>query len=290
MTRFLVQGGSQGRPGFFSLTGLWHGLALVCLPVVLAGCAQVSETTQSARPDAPPSAAATAPPPKPDPLRRAKARLDLASAYFAQGQVEVALEEVNLALESDPQLVAAHNLRALIAASQSENTQAEASFQRAMQINPRDADTLQNYGWFSCQMQQYTKAQNLFEQVLQIPQYRDANRTLLTMGMCQSRAGQLVQAEQTLRRAHERDLGNAMVSYQLAEVLFRQGSFDPASLQMRRVHALPDRATAATLWLAIRIERRLGNTTKVAQLSQELRNRFPISPEAQALEQRKFDD
>jgi type IV pilus assembly protein PilF len=44
------------------------------------------------------------------------------------------------------------------------------------------------------------------------------------------------------------------------------------------------------LWLAARIEHRLGNDAGVRALGDELRERFPRSPEALRLEKRVFDD
>ena len=47
---------------------------------------------------------------------------------------------------------------------------------------------------------------------------------------------------------------------------------------------------AQTLWLAARIENRLGNVQGVQELGTQLRNRFPQSPEAAAFDRSQFDD
>jgi type IV pilus assembly protein PilF len=47
---------------------------------------------------------------------------------------------------------------------------------------------------------------------------------------------------------------------------------------------------AQTLWLAARIEKRLGNQQGVEDLGSQLRSRFPQSREATAFEQGKFDE
>lgn len=63
-----------------------------------------------------------------------------------------------------------------------------------------------------------------------------------------------------------------------------------ARFYVRRVNAQPEQANAQSLWLAARIERRMGNTTGLDDLARQLRERFPDSAEARALAQGRFDD
>ena len=50
---------------------------------------------------------------EPESRRRARLRLELASGYFEQGQINVALDELKQALVVDPNYVDAYNLRGL---------------------------------------------------------------------------------------------------------------------------------------------------------------------------------
>lgn len=227
---------------------------------------------------------------EPDNARRARVRLELASAYFERGQMNVALDEVKLALAADPNLGPAFNLRGLIYGSLGEHALAEDSFKRALQINPRDVDTMQNFGWYLCQRQRHADADNLFRQALVSPQNQEVSRTLLTQGICQARAGDLPAAEATLQRAYEIDSGNPSIAVNLAEVLYRRGDFERARFQMRRINAVREIANPQTLWLAMRIERKLGNAQGVATLGQQLRDRFPESPQAKLYASERFDD
>ncbi|XVJ70632.1 MAG: type IV pilus biogenesis/stability protein PilW [Rhizobacter sp.] len=225
-----------------------------------------------------------------DNARRARVRLELASAYFGRGQMSVALDEVKLALAADPNLGPAFNLRGLIYGSMGEHALAEDSFKRALQLNPRDVDTMQNYGWYMCQQQRHAEADGLFRQALISPQNQEISRTLLTQGICQARAGDLPAAEATLQRAYEIDSGNASIAVNLAEVLYRRGDYERARFQMRRINAVREVANPQTLWLAMRIERKLGNTQGLASLGQQLRDRFPESPQAKLYASERFDD
>lgn len=222
--------------------------------------------------------------------RRARVRLELASAYFSRGQMETALDEIKQALQVNPNLVEGINLRGLIYAGMGEARLAEESFRRALQLSPKDADVMHNHAWFLCQQRRFAEGDVLFVSALSQPQYRSTLRTLLARGVCQARAGQLPQAEQSLSRALELDPANPTTTLNLAEVLYQRGAFDRARFYVARVNAQPEFTNAETLWLAIRIENRLGDRVALDGFARQLRTRFAQSAQALALERGRFDD
>jgi type IV pilus assembly protein PilF len=184
----------------------------------------------------------------------------------------------------------AYNLRGLIYASQGDLRLAEQSFQRALQLAPTSGDVMHNYGWFLCQQRRFDMADAQFAQALAQPQYRSAPRTWLARGVCQARAGRWAEAEAALSKAYELDPASPATAYNLSDVLFRRGELERARFYIRRVNALRDSANAQSLWLAARIEHRLGNTTGARDLGQQLRDRFPQAPEALQFERGRFDE
>lgn len=222
--------------------------------------------------------------------RRAAVRMELAALHFARGQYETALDEIKLALQSRPDLGPAFSLRGLVYASMGEVALADESFNRALQINPRDADTMHNRAWFLCQRGSYAAADQLFERALAIPQYRDAQRTLMAQGVCHARAGKLEEAERKLARAYELDPTNPSTALNLSEVLYKRGDYERARFYIRRVNTREDLSNAQTLWLALRVERRLGNRGAMDEFGRQLRNRFPQAAETLAYERGRFDD
>ncbi len=225
-----------------------------------------------------------------DSSKRARVRMELAAAYFERGQLATALDQVKLAIQAEPNLGEAHNLRGLIYASLRDDQLAEESFRRALQINPRDTDTMQNFGWYLCQQKRYPEANQLFNRALAIPQYRDSARTLLTQGVCQAYAGDLTEAERSLTRSYELDPGNPAAAVNLSEVLYRKGELQRAQSLIRRVNLQQDVASAQTLWLAARIERRLGNQDTLDDIGRQLRGRFPESREAGLFSRGQFNE
>jgi type IV pilus assembly protein PilF len=258
---------------------------VLCAATLLAACAAPGGAPAGAGAEGPRTASDQT-----DADRRAAVRIELASLHYSRGQLETALDEIKLALAAKPDLGAAFSLRGLVYASMGEEALAEDSFARALQINPRDADTMHNRAWFLCQRNRFAEADRLFEQALTVPQYRGAQRTYMAQGICHARAGTLDEAERKLSRAYELDPSNPTTALNLSEVLYRRGEYERARFYIRRVNSREELSNAQTLWLALRIENRLGNRGGVEDFGRQLRNRFPQAPEALAYERGRFDD
>ena len=269
-------------------------LAAVLVATALAGgLAACSSTGSPTRAPAQPVEQAKPAGPSTDPVdveRRARVRLELASAYFSRGQTDTALEEVQRSIAAKPDLAEAYNLQGLIYASMNEDALAEESFARALKINPRDGSTLHNQGWFLCQRDRFTEAQAQFAAALAIPQYREVARTQLARGVCYGRNQQWVEAEAALMRAYELEPSNPSTGLNLADVLLRRGEFERARFYIGRVNDTPGNVNAQTLWLAARVERKLGQVSSLRVLGDRLRQGFPQSPEAALFERGRFDD
>lgn len=268
------------------------GVLLVGVPLVgvlLGGTAGCTSTV--VRTDVKPDARAVPPPPDAEQIKRgAGVRLELASLYFGRAQYNTALDEIKVAIQADPNNGPAHNLQGLIYAALGNMTQADASFQRALQINPRDADTMNNYGWVLCQNQRFKESEAMFQRALVQPNYRGAARTLRVMGICQSRDNRLEDAEASLMRSYQIDPTSAETAVTLADVLYLRGDYERARFYIDRINKSPEQSNAQTLWLGARIEYKLGNRPLAQGLGDQLRKRYPQSPETLAFEQGRFND
>lgn len=262
--------------------------ALLTVAAALAACTSTVSTTNVVSPDPTPVAA-----PADDEASKARlagTRLELASLYFSKGELKTALTEVNKSIDARPDYGKAYGLRGLIHAAMGDNPRAEQDFQRALQLDPTDGDTIQAYGWFLCQNGRYGLAEAQFQAALAQPGYRTPALALRAMGTCQARDGRLADAERSLTRSYEIDPSNPATAYNLADVLYRRGDVRKAQFYIDRVNARPEMANAQSLWLAARIEHKLGNRVQVQGLGSQLRSRYPQSPETLAFERGRFDD
>ena len=269
---------AQGR----SVSG-W--LALVALAAAIGGGLAGCATSEQQQGSTDMSSAAE----EPEFRRRARIRLELASSYYAEGKTEVALDELRQVIATDPNLPDAYNLRGLIYMRLGDNRQAEESFRRVLALNPRDSDAHHNYGWMQCQTGRYPEASLSFQRALANPLYGGRPKTYMAKGLCEARAGQLAEAEQSLARSYELDAGNPITGYNLARLLYQRGDFTRAQFYIRRLNN-SELANAETLWLGIKVEQRMNDAAAMSQLSEQLRKRYPQSRERGALDRRAFDE
>lgn len=226
---------------------------------------------------------------EPEARKRARIRLELASGYFEAGQTTVALDEIKQSLAADPSFGAAFVLRGLVYMRLNDLPLAEDSFRRALQINARDADALHNYGWLVCNQKRYREAIQMFDGALSNPTYGGRAKTLMLKATCQLRMGDPGEAEATFARAYELDPANPYVGYNLANLEYQRGDLTRAQFVIRRLNN-SELANAETLWLGIKIERRLKNNDVVDQLAQQLSRRFPKSREWGSYQRGAFDE
>ena len=226
---------------------------------------------------------------EPEARRRARIRMELAVGYFEQGQTNVALDELKQVIAIDPAFPDAYNLRGLIYMRLNDMRQAEESFRRAVALNPRDANAQHNYGWLQCQQNRFEEAQRSFDQALSSPIYAGRAKTLMTQGVCQARAGRNDEAERSLARAYELDAGNPITGFNLANLLYKRGDFARAQFYIRRLNN-SELANAETLWLGIKVERRLNDSVAMGQLVDQLKKRFPQAREIASFERGAFDE
>lgn len=276
MTDSRVRGSSSFRRGIL-LMGL---LSLV----VLTGCANGPASGNTDRSGEPLTESD-----EPEARKRARIRIELATGYFEQGQTSVALDQIKQALAADPSFGPAHSLRGLVYMRLNDPVLAEESFRRALQINPRDPDTLHNYGVFTCQQGRHAEAIQLFQRALTSPLYGGQAKTLMMQGTCQLRMGQVTEAESSFSRAYELDPANPYVGFNLANLEYRRGEYTKAQFVIRRLNN-SEQANSETLWLGIRIERRLNNIQVVEQLAQQLQRRFPRSKEWASYQRGEFNE
>lgn len=226
---------------------------------------------------------------EPEARRRARIRLALAVGYFEQGQTTIALDELKQSISADPTYAEAYSLRGLIYMRLNDLRFAEESFKKALTMNPRDSNVMHNLGWLLCQQARYPQAQQLFSQALSNPQYGERAKTLRAQGLCQLRAGLPAEAELSLLKSYEFDAGNPVTAYNLATLLFQRGDFVRAQFYVRRLNN-SELANAESLWLGVKVERRLENRDAMLQLATQLTKRFAQSPEAGAYQRGAFDE
>jgi type IV pilus assembly protein PilF len=90
-------------------------------------------------------------------------------------------------------------------------------------------------------------------------------------------------------KSYELDAGNPITAYNLSLLLFQRADFVRAQFYVRRLNN-SELANAESLWLGIKVERRLNNRDAIQQLGAQLKKRFPQSREYLAFERGAFNE
>lgn len=220
--------------------------------------------------------------------QRARIHTDLGAAYFGSGQLGVALEELNVAIQADSGFAPAYNMLGLVYMTLREDDKAEENFRRSLSLSGADSDANNNYGWFLCQRGKIDDSIRHFMAALKNPLYATPEKSYLNAGICARKKNDDAEAEEFLLKAIRLQPRQPQALFHLADINFKRGNHAESKKfinQFSRIAA----PTPESLWLGIRIERRLGNRSDEASYGLQLRKTFPDSPEAQALRNGKYE-
>jgi type IV pilus assembly protein PilF len=224
--------------------------------------------------------------------RKVDVRMQLAVGYFEQAQYMVALDEVKLALVADPQYADAYGMRGLIYQKMGENGLAEDNFVRARKLAPANPDLANNYGSFLCQLGRVAEAMPLFDLALNNRAYRSPGSAANNAGSCALKIKDYASAERYLLQALQLTPDLPATNANLARVYFEKRDYVRANFFITRLNkvAKMESLTADVLWLAIKVQHKLGDTGAESGWATQLRRHHPGSTEYAAYQRGAFDE
>lgn len=264
--------------------------ALLAATLLVAGC-QTAPIVVTQAPAAPPAPQGPQIQPAPQtrvqqdpvtPRQRAEIHTDLAAGYYERGQIDVALEELQIAERIDPSFPRIYNLYGLAYTVMGDLPRAEGQFRRALDIAPNDPDTRHNWGWYLCTHGRARESITEFEVAIRNPLYRTPEIALVNAGKCSFSIGDAAAADQYFRRALQLRPNDASAAYNLALSSYRGGRAPESRALMRIVMQQTNPAPEA-LFLGMCVERKLGDRQAEQSYVAQLRNRYPDSAEARAV-------
>lgn len=259
-----------------TLVAIWMALLLAGCTATGGGSGQGAQQAVSAQPA------------KNEQQQRAKVHTELGSLYMLDGRSAIALEEARIALSADPNYAPAYNLLGLTHMVLNETRLAEENFQKALRLAPGDPEISNNYGWFLCQSGREQLSISHFMAAAQNPLYTTPTKPYTNAGICSLRLKQDKAAEDYLLTALRLSPTNTQALFWLADVAYRTGRHAEARQWTTDIEKMME-PTAEVIWLALRIERKLGNREAEARYATQLRRRFPGSPEQRLLAQGQYD-
>ncbi len=223
-----------------------------------------------------------------DPRNRARIHTELGGLYFQRGNMGVALEELRIATSADPNYAPAYNVLGLVYMDLRENAQAQANFEKSLRLSPADADANHNYGLFLCQTGKEADSLRYFLAAIKNPLYSLPQKSYAAAGACAIKVNNDRDAAEYLERALRIDPDYLPALMSFSQLLYKKGELERARTTIARFNRISDQ-TAESLWLALRIERKLGEKNTENNLATQLRRRFAGSAEYQSLLKGQFE-
>jgi type IV pilus assembly protein PilF len=216
-----------------------------------------------------------------DARRRAEIRIELATNYYADGRMDLAMAEIIRALDAQPSNAEALGLKGLVLLQMGDAKQGEQSLQQAVRLEPDNPRLLNNLGWLVCQSGEPQRALPYFERALVQRGYASPATALANAGLCSLRAGDLRSAEANLVRASSLDPSLPTAQDGLAQLAFARADYVAARHHVARVLNSRD-ATPEHFLMAVRVERLLGDKAAEQSLLTQWRRRYPESQQLHA--------
>ena len=158
----------------------------------------------------------------------ARIHTELAASYYERSQYSIALQEIGVALQADEDYSPAYTLRALLRMVLREDDKADADFRHSLQLDGKNSETHNNYGWFMCQRGRVKESLVQFQEALNNPLYATPEKAYVNLGVCSKKAGLMKEAENNLQRALILHPGMPEAFYGLADWNYDNGDYAAA--------------------------------------------------------------
>ncbi|PAT00910.1 MAG: type IV pilus biogenesis/stability protein PilW [Candidatus Dactylopiibacterium carminicum] len=272
------------------------------MSAILAGCLLAACTTEPVRSDsmavAAPAVSGSAIPvsrpiseqiPSNPTTRSAKAHTELGMAYMRSARNGVAMDEARIAIKADAGYAPAHLLMGMVYALQEQPELGRPYFEEAVRLAPGDPEINTAYGWFLCSQGKEADGLRRIEAAARNPYFTTPGNAWMSAGMCLLRMRDYPAAEDRFQRAAQSDAKNTEALIALAETLYMQDKLPRAKHWLDQAMKRVARQPPGVLWLAIRIERKLGNQSLMQVFASRLQQDYPNSNEAMLYREGKFE-
>lgn len=212
----------------------------------------------------------------------ASVNTQLGLGYLRNGQLDLAWERLNTALQADPDYATAHNGMALVYDRLNEPQKAEEHFKRAIELDPSDSAAQTNYGAFLCQHDRIEEGEKYFMKAVENPLYAKPAMAYTNAGTCRLQVDDVAGAESYFRAALRADPRFPLALLNMSQVSFDGGNYLAARAYMQRFEEV-SKHNSRSLWLGIRIEEKLGDKDAVSSFAMLLKANYPDSRETQLL-------
>lgn len=226
--------------------------------------------------------ACASPQQKEEDLRIAQSNVRLGIGYLEQGKINIALEKMQKALKADPDYVQAHSGIALIYQQMGEYDKARDHYERALELDPDSGAIQNNYATLLCKIGKPREAEKHFLKAINSRGYRTPAEALENLGTCLLQVPDYANAEKYLRQSLKINPRLPGALLQMAHVSVENGRYMSGRAYLQRFQEVA-KMTPESLWLGIKVERKLGDSNAIMKYKSQLIRKFPDSAETRLL-------
>lgn len=208
--------------------------------------------------------------------------LQLGIDYFRQGNLSQAKDKLDRALQQNPKNAQTYVASGMLYDRLGEVRKADQYFSKAVDLDPKNAEVVNSYAVFLCRKGDHVEGERLALEAAVNPLYKTPEAAYFNAGNCALEAGKDSRAEEHFRRALALRPNFAVALLQMAELEFKAGNYLPARGFLERFQQTA-KPTPASLWLLFKVENALGNAGLSADYARRLKQEFPTSIETKAL-------
>jgi len=211
--------------------------------------------------------------------KAAESNTSLGLEYMNRGQYEVALGKLKKAIKADPGYAPGQTVLAVLYERIGEMDLAGKHYHKAYEADPTNGDVNNNYGTYLCKTGKEDKAIEHFLAALDDPFYNSPSVALTNAGSCALGKGDLVAANDYLRRALkiEPEFPDALMA--MVRLNYEQQNYLKSRAFLQRYEAVASH-DAASLLLAYKIETASGDSKAANKYKRTLEATFPKSDQA----------
>jgi type IV pilus assembly protein PilF len=219
---------------------------------------------------------------KPQPDRASDINLELGIDHLRKGNLSEAKEKIERSLSQNPRNANAHATAGMLYSRLGDIDKADSHYDRAVSLDPENPEILNSYAAFLCTHARYERGEKIALRAAANQLYKTPEVAFLNAGNCARNGGKVKAAEDNYRHALNARPRFGAALFQMADLQYSQTQYLSARAFLERYLAVA-RSNASSLWLAVRIERGLGNASAANDYARRLKNDYPNSPETRAL-------
>jgi type IV pilus assembly protein PilF len=212
----------------------------------------------------------------------AEIHLQLGVRYLSMNKLELAKENLELALKKDSDNPQAHNALAFLYEKLNRPDSAKDHYETALNLMPDDLGVKNNFGRFLCEHGELAKGMELLSEASTNPLNDRQWLALTNAGRCQLGMGQKSLAENYFRQALQLNNAYAPALAEMQKISYEKADYWSAKGYLQRYLGAAAH-TSETLWIAAQVERALGNKELANEYKKLLQDKFPLSNEAKKI-------